>query len=90
MMDALLLWAKPLIEQYSAEYPWLSMTIYILGCFRLFFKPLMTIIQNAVSLTPSSKDDELLAKIMDHKAYKAFAFFVDWIASVKLPKKENK
>tara|TARA_R100001530_G_scaffold108662_1_gene76198 strand:- start:526 stop:795 length:270 start_codon:yes stop_codon:yes gene_type:complete len=89
-MDALLLWAKPLIEQYSAEYPWLSMTVYILGCFRLFFKPLMLIASNAINLSKSSKDDALLDKVLAHKAYKAFSFFVDWIASVKLPKKEEK
>ena len=50
----------------------------------------MTIVQNVVGLTPTVKDDEFMAKMMDHKAYKAFAFFVDWIASVKLPKKEEK
>lgn len=89
-MEAALLWLKPFIEQYSAEYPVLASIVFVLGTFRLFLKPVMEIVKNIISLTPSPKDDELLAKILDHKAYKAFAFFVDWIASVKLPKKEEK
>lgn len=86
-MDALLEWLKPLLESYSSQYPWLFVTVTVMGSFRLFFKPVMTIVQNVILLTPSKADDEFFQKMLDSKVYKAVAFLVDWFASIKLPKK---
>lgn len=87
-MESVLMWLKPLIEQYSAQYPWLVTIVFIMGSFRLFLKPVMAIAEAVVGLTASPKDDELLAKVLDHKIYKAVAFVFDWLGSIKLPKKK--
>lgn len=86
-METVLALLGPYLEMGMLKYPWLVTVIMVMGTFRLFLKPLMTIFQNVINLTPSKRDDEFMEKMMESKAYKAFAFFVDWVASVKLPKK---
>ncbi len=88
-MDGVLSWLLPLLEQYAQQYPWLATVVFVMGSFRLFLKPVMSIIEAVVGLTASPKDDEFLAKVLDHKAYKAVAYVLDWLGSIKLPKKEG-
>jgi len=88
-MEAAMAFIQPFLVQYAAQYTWLFTILLVMGSFRLFFKPLMTIFKGVVDLTPSQKDDEFYAKMLEHKAYKTVVFFIDWFASIKLPKKEE-
>lgn len=62
----------------------------IVGILRSINKPLMTFLNSVVGATPSNKDNLFLEKMVKSKAYKAIAYFLDWSASVKLPKEEKK
>jgi hypothetical protein len=57
-----------------------------IGLARLIFKPIMIGVEAYVSQSPSKSDDEKLAKVKANKFYKAFAFILDYAASIKLPK----
>lgn len=89
-MEAVLVWLQPLLIQYAQQYPWLLATLLVMASLRVFFKPLMAIFKGVVDLTPSNKDNEFYAKMLENKFYKGFVFVVDWFASIKLPKKEDK
>ena len=59
----------------------------IIGVLRFVFKPLVTIITNYVKFTPNIIDDQLWSKITSSKGWIGFCFLVDWLLSIKLPKK---
>jgi len=67
------------------KYP-LAVTIFmVIGVLRAVFKPAMAFFRTIVSATPSKKDDEVLNKVEASKAYLKFAWFIDYISSIKLP-----
>ncbi len=74
--------------QFAQNWPFLATLIAVMGTFRLFFKPLVTLIHAWVAASPSKKDDEILVKVESSGWYKAIMFIVDYIASVKLPEKK--
>ena len=82
------------MEQFLAElivkYPNLAMAFMVVGVLRAIFKPLMTLLHSYVEATPSEKDNEILKKVMDSKFYSAIQWLLDYTASIKLPKKEEK
>lgn len=86
-MEAILLWIQPLLEGAAGQYGVIAQIIMIIGMLRVVMKPLMSLIQAVVQVTPSLADDSFLAKILEHKVYKAIVYLLDWSASVKLPKK---
>lgn len=86
LLDQALLLLGPVLEGMAGKYGLLAQVLLIVGGLRLLFKPLVSLAQGYVNFTPNPKDNEILAKIMDHWAYKAFAYFLDWSASLKLPK----
>lgn len=79
-----------ILAQLSESAPWLIKVIFWMGLLRLMMKPVMTAIGEVIKLTPTQKDDEVWAKVLDHKVYKAVVFVLDYVASIKLPKKEVK
>lgn len=85
-MEAILGILAPVLEMLAGKYGFMAQVVAVVGSLRLIFKPLMALLQSIVGVTPSVKDDELLAKVLAHPAYKAVAFLVDMVASVKLPK----
>ena len=87
MFDTIFQIVKELVETYGADYPWLVSAIAIVGTFRLVIKPIMTAIEQIVAATPTKKDDEVLEDVKKSKAYEWFIFVVDWLTSIKLPKK---
>jgi len=89
-MEAILVWLQPLLIQYAQQYPWLLTILLVMASLRVFFKPIMAIFKGVVDLTPSNKDNEFYNKMLENKIYKGFVFVVDWFASIKLPKKEDK
>lgn len=58
----------------------------IVGGFRLFFKPIMYLIETYVKKTGSKEDDAALQKIKESGIYKVLVWFIDYLTSVKLPK----
>ncbi len=89
-MDGVLLWLKPLLEGYAGQYGWLVSVLTVVGSLRLFLKPLMSIVQNVVYLTPNKKDDEFVNKILEAKWYKMLSYLLDWFGSIKLPQAPKK
>ena len=76
----------PFISQYAEKYPILAQIISVMVTARLIVKPLMS------ALLTIGKDTEIkflkpLQEISDGKIYKTVAFVLDWVLSIKLPKK---
>lgn len=84
-MEAILTTLLGIFVQFAQNWPIMASLIVIMGTFRMFFKPLMTMLRAWAQATKSTKDDELLNKVEAHPVYKAIMFIVDYIASVKLP-----
>ena len=78
--DAIANFIAPLV----AKYPWLAMIITVLGGARLLIKPLFTFLHSVVMVTPTTKDDEFLAKTESSKAYKWAVWVLDYVFSIKL------
>lgn len=85
-MESILGYLKPLVEAYAGNYSVAIQIVSIIGTLRLLVKPLMTILEVVVKLTPSKADDALPEKVKNHKVYKAIAYGLDWFASIKLKK----
>jgi len=67
------------------KYPWAVTLFVVMGVLRAVFKPLVAFARTVVVATPSVKDDEFLNKAESSKAFKAVAWFVDYLTSIKLP-----
>jgi len=85
-LNTLFMIIGPFLAQYAEKYPLLAQVLSIMVTARLVIKPLMS------ALLTISKDTEFkflepLKEFSDNKAYKTVAFFLDWLLSVKLPKK---
>jgi hypothetical protein len=78
---------KPVLEAFTGQLGGVGLQIVvIIGSLRLFLKPLQALGQVFVDITPSSKDNEMFAKIVEGKVYKIIAYVFDWMGSIKLPK----
>jgi hypothetical protein len=86
-MEQILMFLKPMIEAYSGQLGGAIQVITIIGSLRLLIKPVMGLIEAYVLITPSKEDDLFPAKIKDNKIYKSIVYLLDWLASLKLPKK---
>lgn len=84
-MDAILTTILSFFVQFAKDWPFLATLVVVMGTFRMFFKPLMTMLRAWAQVTKSPKDDELLDKVEASQIYKAIMFIIDYIASVKLP-----
>jgi len=79
------------LNQYMSQLPsWAISLLLIMASLRVIFKPLMALIQVSIKETPSKKDDAWLEKAMKSSTYKTISFMLDWVASLKLPKKPEK
>ena len=86
-MDAILEFLRPVLEAMAGKYGWLAAILMYIGILRLIMKPLMVFLQSVVVATPSMKDNELLEKLMANPLYSVVVFVIDWLGSIKLPKK---
>lgn len=86
-MDAILMFLQPLLEGAAGKYGIVAQILMVIGALRVVFKPVMSLIQAVVKVTPSEQDDSLLNKILESKAYIAISYILDWSASIKLPQK---
>lgn len=83
-MDVLL----ALIQQAMEKYPQVVSVLVVIGALRVVFKPLIAVLQAYVDYTVDPKDNELLAKFLDSSVYKAVAYLLDLVGSIKLPAKK--
>lgn len=67
------------------NYPMAVTFVMLLGVFRSIFKPIMTAIHAIVEATPTKADDLVLDEVERSRAYKAMAWIVDYLLSIKLP-----
>jgi len=86
-LEQILSFLRPAIETMAGRYGALLQVLVVMASLRVVFKPLMLLADSLVLVIPGTKDNEFLAKVKAHKAYRMFSFFVDFFASVKLPKK---
>ena len=75
------------LQQLVGQAPWLATILMVMGALRAIMKPLMELLKVIVKQTPSPKDDAWLSKAMESKFYKTLSFILDWVGSIKLPKK---
>lgn len=76
---------KPILESLMGHNGMLVALAVWMGTLRMIFKPIMSGIQAVVSLTPTVKDDTILADVLNSKVYKTIVFIFDYVASLKLP-----
>jgi hypothetical protein len=87
-MELILNGLKSILELYAASIPAPVIAILlIIGSLRVIFKPLFALAYAIASVTEDTKDDEAIKSIEEHKITKAIVFALDYIASIKLPKK---
>lgn len=86
MLDQILALLGPVISGLSGQFGWLASALMWMATLRLFFKPLMTFAESVTAATETKSDNEFLTKVKSSTVYKAFAFLLDYTASIKLPK----
>lgn len=77
------------VLQFLSGNPALASILVLVGALRLAIKPLMTLLQIYVKLTPYDQDDKWLASLESSKGYKLFVYLLDWLLSVKMPEKKK-
>lgn len=75
------------VLSFISSNPTFASVIMVIGFLRLAIKPVMTLLQTYVKLTPYDNDDRWLAGVEQSKGYKLVVYLMDWILSVKLPEK---
>lgn len=88
LIEQVLGFLKPMLEAAAGKFGVIVQIVAVIGALRVVFKPVMVLVQSIVSVTPTVKDDEFLAKFMGHWSYKLISFLLDWTASIKLPQKQ--
>jgi len=73
--------------EFLAKYPIFGSIVGVVGILRLIMKPLFSFFREFVLATPSDRDDAFLNKVEGSKIYSFIVFLVDYISSIKLPKK---
>lgn len=77
----------PYLSEYAIKYPGLGSVLAIMVTARLIIKPVMS------AILVISKDVDIsfikkIAEFSDNKIYKIVAFIMDYVLSIKLPKKK--
>jgi len=85
-MDFLLDLLKNAILSLMTSYPGVGTLIFVVGMLRLVMKPVMALIDQVVTATPTPTDNEMWEKIKASSVFKALVFFIDWFGSIKLKK----
>lgn len=82
---------EQLAIEFVLQYPAVASALLAMSILRAVFKPLQGVVDKYVEATPDPDDDSKWAKIKESKPYLAFAWLVDFTASIKLPvvKKET-
>lgn len=86
VLEVLVKW----VLAYATQYPIVATILLGVGFLRLCIKPIMTMLQAYVKMTPYDSDDLWLASFEQSKGYKIFVYVLDWLVSIKLPEKPKK
>lgn len=68
-----------------SKYPITATIIGVMGTARLILKPVMTCLHAIAESTETTKDNEFLKKLEEHKVFKAISFILDYAFSIKVP-----
>ena len=79
-MEELILWV-------ALKYPKVGTALLIIGALRTINKPLGALIKAFIAWTPTKYDDDLLNHVERSRTYRIAVFVLNWLASIKLPKK---
>lgn len=69
------------------RYPEAMSFFVIIGVFRTLFKPIVALLDAYVKETPNDNDNKALEDFKAGKIYKSLVWIVDYLLSIKLPKK---
>jgi hypothetical protein len=77
-----------LLTTALVKYPVLTTVIAFVGSMRVWAKPVFSIVHQIVDLTPSTSDNDFLAKFttffQQNPIGRTLAYLLDWFASVKV------
>lgn len=73
-----------LVAGLAGKYPWLATVLAVVAACRLLLKPLFTFLHEVVKVTPSQKDDVLLAKVEASRVFRWVVFALDYLLSIRL------
>jgi len=76
------------IAELAKSHPWIATLISVMGLCRIFAKPIFSFIHAIIDLTPSTKDDGVLASLSkffaEHWLGKVITYLIDWTTSIKI------
>lgn len=75
---------QPFIVSFAQSHPWLLTVLAAIATLRLVFKPIVTALEAYVKGTPQVTDDEWFAKVEHSRAFKVFAWLLDYLGSIKV------
>jgi hypothetical protein len=75
----------PFVVQLVAKYTWVATVLLVIGIIRVCMKPVMMLVEAVIAATPSTSDDEALAKFEAGPVYKWILWGLDWLGSFKTP-----
>lgn len=91
-MDELLPYLQPLLDVLGAKHGWFAAAAGWIGTARVLMKPVSKLILSLierwilfVQSTADHDDDDQLERLVRSKGYRLLAFWLDYLASVKLP-----
>ena len=79
-------WIIQLAISFLGANPVLGTVLMIMGILRVAMKPLMGLIKSITDATETKVDDEAIDGFLASPLYKAIAWFIDYVGSIKLPK----
>lgn len=76
--------AQPFIVEFAQNHPWALTALALIAALRLVFKPIMAGVSHYVKSTPSANDDAALERIEHSRAFRVFAWLLDYLGSIKV------
>jgi hypothetical protein len=74
-----------LMGKYGSAFQLIANTMLMIGTIRTATKPLWAWFEARIKATSTLKDDEVLEKLHDSRAFRVLSFIFDYTLSVKLP-----
>lgn len=78
-----------MLINFLANNPNMAIVLSIMVVSRAVFKPTCSMIQAYVDATESKSDNEKWAAIQEKKWFKALAYAMDFLLSIKIPKRKE-
>ena len=78
---------KEFLANIVGRFPILSSIMFVLGGFRMFFKPLTELVRDVFEYATYDDGVDVIDRIWDSPIYYWFSWVIDFVTSLKLPKK---